>query len=173
MKAMSTRRVSSTRSACSPTAACVMPADPAAEQLQGHRRERGESCGDRHRVGDDDELAVGGHQSGDACGGGACVQQHAGPAQWEELGRGGGDGVLVVGAGGLPLADARLDEVQRARGNRAAVHPADDAGPVECGQVAADGLGGDVVGLSELGDRCAPLADHQSGDRLLGALRRT
>ena len=40
-------------------------------------------------------------------------------------------------------------------------------GPVEDGEVAADGLGGDVVGLRELGDRGAALADHQRGDRLL------
>ena len=93
------------------------------------------------------------------------------PAQREELGGGGGDGVLVVGAGGLPLADARFDEVQRARRNRAAVDAADDAGLVERGQVAAHGLGGDVVGLGELGDRGAALADHQSGDRLLALFR--
>ena len=35
-------------------------ADPAAEQLQGDRRHRGEPGGDRYGVGDDDEFAVGG-----------------------------------------------------------------------------------------------------------------
>ena len=39
-----------------------------------------------------------------------------------------GDGVLVLGAGGLALADAGLDEVQRPRRDRAAVHAADTPG---------------------------------------------
>src|SRR5215217_3780388 len=38
---------------------------------------------------------------------------------------------------------------------------------VEDGEVAPDRLGGDVVGLRQLGHRGAALADHQRGDRLL------
>ena len=72
-----------------------------------------------------------------------------------------GDRVLVVGAGGLALADAGFDEVQRAGRHCAAVDPSQHAGLVEDGQVAAHGFGGDVVGLGELGDRGATLADHQ------------
>ena len=89
------------------------------------------------------------------------VEQHAGAAEREELGRGRGDGVLVFGAGDLALADAGLDEVQCPHRDGAAVHPAHQPGAVQDGEVAADRLGGDVVGLGQLGDRGAALADHQ------------
>ena len=166
MNATSTRRLSSTRSACSPTAAWVMP-----------RTRPPSSCSDTvgtaaSRAAMGTELvttrARGRSAAGRRCGGGgAGVQQHARAAQGEELGRGRGDGVLVVGAGGLPLADARFDEVQGARGHGAAVHPAQHAGLVEHGEVAAHGLGGDVVGLSQFGHRRAALADHHGSDRVL------
>ena len=95
------------------------------------------------------------------------VEQDAGPAEREELGRGRGDGVLVFGAGVLAFADAGFDEPQRPHGHGAAVHPAHQSRAVENGEVAPDGLGGDVVGFRELGHRGATLLDHQRGDRLL------
>ena len=66
--------------------------------------------------------------------------------------------VLVFGAGVLALADAGLDEPQRRARNGAAVHPAHQPGAVQDREVAADGLGGDVVGLGQFGDRGATLA---------------
>ena len=167
MNAMSTRSVSSTRSACSPTAAWVRPRTRPPSSCRETDRHGREPGGDRHRVGHHDQLAVGRQLGRDARGGGARVEQHAGAAAGKELGGGRGDGVLVLGAGGLALADAGLDEVQRTDRHGAAVHPSHDAGLVEDGEVAAHRLGGDVVGLRQLGHRGAALRDHQRGDRLL------
>ena len=141
--------------------------DPAAEQLQGHRRHAGQPRGDGDRVRDDRQLTVGRQRGRYPAGGGPGVEQHAGPAEREELGRGRGDGVLVFGAGVLAFTDAGLDEPQGPHGNGAAVHPPHQPGAVQDGQVAADRLGGDVVGLGQFGHRGATLADHQRGDRLL------
>ena len=69
-----------------------------------------------------------GSERGDPAGGGSRVEQHACAAQREELGRGRGDGVLVFGAGVLPLADAGFDQSQGPDGDGAAVH-SPHAGP--------------------------------------------
>ena len=53
----------------------------------------------------------------------------------------------------VALADAGLDDGQRRRRDGAAVHPADQADPLERGQVAAHGLGRDVELLGELEHR--------------------
>ena len=67
----------------------------------------------------------------------------------------------------MRYSTASLDQVQRADRDGAAVHPPDDARLVQYGEVAAHGLGGDLVGLRQLGDRGAALGHHQRGDRLL------
>ena len=98
---------------------------------------------------------------GDACGGGAGVQQNSGAALGQQLGGGGRDGVLVLGPGGFAFAHAGLDEVERAHRNRAAVHSPQHPGLVQGGEIAPDRLGGDVVGLRQFGDRGAAVGDHQ------------
>ena len=143
------------------------PAYATAEQLQRHRVGGGQPGGDGHGVRDDDELAVGRQQGRDARRRGAGVQQQRAARAGHVVDGGSCDRVLEVGAGGLPFADSGLDEVQGTRGHCAAVDSSHHAGLVEGGQVPTHGLGGDVVGLGELGDRCATLADHQCGDRLL------
>jgi len=78
------------------------------------------------------------------------------PAERKELGGGRGDGVLVFGAGGLPLTDTGLDEVQRTGRHCAAVHPPQYARLVQDGEVSPHRLGGDVVGLCQLATDARP-----------------
>ena len=55
----------------------------------------------------------------------------------------------------VALGEAGLDHGQALGGHGAAVHPADQAHALERGEVAAHGLGGDVVLVGELGHRHA------------------
>ncbi len=168
MNAMSTRRVSSTRSACSPTAAWVTP-----------RTRPPSSCSDtvgmvasRAAIGTELVTTTSSRSVGRCVGDARRWWCRRRAARWPPLsgknsrGRR-GDGVLVVGAGGVALADAGFDEVQRPGRDGAAVDAAQHAGPVEGGEVAAHGLGRDVVGLGQLGDRGAALAASPASDRLL------
>ena len=56
----------------------------------------------------------------------------------------------------MPLAESGLDQGQGAGRHGAAVHAAQHPGPLEEGEVAADGLGGDAELLGDGGHREAP-----------------
>ena len=79
--------------------------------------------------------------------------------------------MFVAGPGGLAFIDAGFDQVQRPDRHRTAVHPPQQAGPVENGQIPPHRLGGDVVGLRQIGNRGTPLGHHRRGDGLLAFLR--
>ena len=106
-------------------------------------------------------------------GGGPRVDQHAGPAERKEVGRGRGDGVLVFGAGVLAFTDAGLDQPQCPHRYGAAVHPPHQPGAVQDREVATDRLGGDVVGLCQIGDRGATVRLSPMRRSLADALRHT
>ncbi|BFO22325.1 hypothetical protein SHKM778_87130 [Streptomyces sp. KM77-8] len=87
-----------------------------------------------------------------------------------EFGEGGpGDAVLLVGRGGLPLGEVRL-EVEASGGDGPAVHPADHSGAVEGLQVPANGLGGHLELLGQR-DHVHPAAVTGEPQDLLLALR--
>ena len=155
MNAMSTRRVSSTRSACSPTAAWVSPRTRPPSRC----RVTVGMADSRAAIGTELVTTTRSRSAGSRAATRAVVVPASNstlpPAEREELGGGAGDGVLVIGAGGLAFVDAGLDDVQRADRHGAAVHPAQHAGPVQHGEVAAHRLGGDGVGLGQFGHRGA------------------
>lgn len=143
-------------------------ADAAADEMEVDPGVVGEPGGDGQRVGDHGEGRFdrdGGREAGD---GAARVEDDA--AAVGEFAEGGGrDAVLLVRGGGLPLGEVRL-EVEAAGRDGAAVHAADQAGPVEGLEVAAYGLGGDLEPLGE-GDHVDPAGLAGEAEDLLLALR--
>ena len=125
-------------------------ADPAGQQVQLDLRGAGQPGGDGYGVGDDGEPVVAGEQAGEPAGRGAGVEQHGRPPA-AGAGRGrpwrSGPSASVLAESRSPRPDSITVSASRRHG--AAVHPADQAHPLERGQVAAHGLGGDVVLLGE------------------------
>ena len=70
--------------------------------------------------------------------------------------------------GAVPLAEAGLDQGERRPGRHgAAVHAAEHAGPLEHGEVAPHGLGGDAEPLGDRGDGHPAALGDQTGDGVL------
>ena len=104
---------------------------------------RGDDRGDRGGVGDHGEPPVLGEEPGKPPGRRTAVEDDASAGGREQIERGSGDPVLLVGRGDVALGDGGLQDRQRVRGDGPAVDPVDQALPLEYGQIAADGLGGD------------------------------
>ncbi|CAK7279408.1 hypothetical protein SGPA1_10186 [Streptomyces misionensis JCM 4497] len=111
---------------------------PAADQVELEAGVVGEAGGDGQGVGDDGQLAVQRERGGQAGHGGAGVEDHG--AVDGQFGQGRlGDAVLLVGRRGLAFGEVRF-EVEAAGRDGPAVHPAQQSGPVEGLEVAADRL---------------------------------
>lgn len=145
--------------------------DPAADEVEVDAGVVGEPGGHGQRVGDHGEPGVRrrpGDRRRQAGHGTAGVED--GTAAVGELGEGGGrDAVLLVGGGGLALGEVRL-EVEAAGRDGTAVHPADEAGPVQGLQVAAHGLRRDLELLGQ-GQDVDPAGLVGEAEDLLLALR--
>ena len=140
-------------------------ADPAADEVEVDGGVVGEPGGDGQGVGDEGEPAVQGQLGGEPGDGRSGVEDDA--ALGGEFGeRGPRDAVLLVGGGGLALGEVGL-EVEPPGRDGAAVHPAHQAGPVECLQIAPYGLGGDLEGLGEREHVHAPALPRDPQDLLL------
>ena len=141
---------------------------PAGEQVQldlGAAREPG---GDRHGVGDDREPQVAGEQAGRT--GRSSSRRRGAPCR--PAGGSRSRAALAIRSFSAVLAWSRSPSpasitASAARGHGAAVHPADQAHPLEDRQVAADRLGRDVELLGDLGHREPAALGDELGHRLL------
>ena len=98
-------------------------------------------------VGDDGEPAVLGEQPSESPGRRTAVEDDAAAGGRQQVERGSGDPVLLVGGGDVALGDGGLRDRERVGGHGTTVDPMDQALSFEYGQVAADGLGGDAERL--------------------------
>ena len=123
----------------------------------------GQGGGGQDGIGDDGQVAPGGQEAGSGTGGGAGVDQEGGAGLRVQPFQGGaGDGLFGADVDLFALGHAGLR--QGGGGDGAAVDLAQGAVAVQCGQVAADRLGGDVEVLGEFGDQDAPSAAHLLND---------
>ena len=105
----------------------------------------GQPGGDRHGVGDHGEAQVAGEQAGEPVWSWSRRREHGRARGGQQVERRAGDPLLLLGVGLVALAEPGLDRRRGCRRHRAAVDAADQAHPLEGGEVAAHGLGGDVV----------------------------
>ena len=129
-------------------------ADPARQQVQLDCRRGRRVAPRRDRVGDDGQPAVAGEQAGEPHGGGAGVEEDRAARGRQQVEGRWRDPVLLRGVGDVALGRGRTRATVRASAGTAPpctrrTRPSRSRD----GQVAAYGLGGDVVLVGELGDR--------------------
>ncbi len=112
-----------------------------------------------------------GEQVGQCFGGGTGVEQDAAGLCLRDQGEGRlRDAHLLVRALDGPFVDAFFGGAEAVGGHGPAVDAAHGAGGFECGEVAADGFGGDAEALRQHGHADPAGAGYKLGDLLLALL---